>query len=358
MPTLPATDRDCEKVAVALSGGVDSAVAAALLKRSGADVFAITLRLLPNADVSDAVRVAAHLGIEHHIVDLVETFQKDVVDPFVASYMRGETPSPCVRCNRFIKFGAMADAARALGAQALATGHYARRVVQDGETSLYRGSDQSKDQSYFLFSLLRQQLAFARFPLGEMTKEQTRALAHDFGLPVADKGDSQDICFVPNGDYGRLVQERSGAAIKSGEIVDQAGTVIGQHEGLIHFTIGQRKGLNLGMREGDHNDPLYVLRLDPLQNRVVVGPRSALAQREVHLCDVNWLAPDVSSEGLSVEAKLRSTHTPVAALYRPFEKDCAVVFLDTPQFGIAKGQACVLYHGDKVLGGGWIANAV
>jgi tRNA-specific 2-thiouridylase len=357
MPMLPDLDRDCEKVAVALSGGVDSAVAAALLKQAGADLVAITLRLLPDADVSDAVRVAEHLGIEHHIIDLVEPFQKDIIDPFVASYLRGETPSPCILCNKFIKFGAMAEAARALGAQALATGHYAQLISKDGEISLHRASDPAKDQSYFLFSLSREQLAYARFPLGEMTKESARTLAREWALPVAEKGDSQDICFVPDGDYACLVQQRAGAAVTPGEIVDLSGHVLGVHEGLIHFTIGQRKGLNLGMRAGDHNDPFYVLRLDPEQNRVIVGPREALAKGEVFLRDVNWLAPDVATDGIMVEAKLRSTHTSVAALYRPLGEGRSIVIPQTPQSGIAKGQACVLYQGDRVLGGGWIENS-
>ncbi|MDD3029426.1 MAG: tRNA 2-thiouridine(34) synthase MnmA [Alphaproteobacteria bacterium] len=342
------------RLAVAMSGGVDSSVAAALLKAQGHDVFGITLRLCERVDpFPDSQKVADALGIKLYSLDGRETFSKNVIAPFADSYARGETPLPCALCNQKIKFGLLMDRAKSLGAEALATGHYAQRVETPSGIQLHKGADQTRDQSYFLFQTTRDQLSFLRFPLGSFeNKAQTRDLAKKFQLPVSDKPDSQDICFVPNGDYASIVATLRPESVRPGDIVDEQGNVLGRHEGLIHFTIGQRRGINLSNRVGEQNKPLYVLRLDAKSNRVVIGPRSALAQREVFLRDINWIGEDVPETGLAVTVKLRSTQPPQKAT---FYKNGRLVLAE-PTLGAAPGQAGVIYHGSRLLGGGWISS--
>lgn len=349
------------RVAVALSGGVDSAVTAALLKDLGADVVALSMRLQKDDKPDDAVRVAEFLNVPLQILDMTEAFASCVIKDFLETYRRGETPVPCARCNRHLKFGALMDAAKASGAQALATGHYARRMEMAGRVELHKAVDPLKDQSYFLFALTSQQIDFLRFPLGEMTKEETRALALRYQLPVAQKKDSQDICFVPDGDYVHVLEELDPDVMQSGEIVDQQGQVLGHHAGIVNFTVGQRKGLNLSSRTGDHNAPLFVLSLDPVSRRVVVGPREALAQSEVHLRELNWLADDllsggdhVEEAGLAVTARLRSAQHPQPAR---FYSGTNLLRLAQPSFGVAPGQAGVIYQESRLLGGGWISRS-
>ncbi|NTU76366.1 MAG: tRNA 2-thiouridine(34) synthase MnmA, partial [Alphaproteobacteria bacterium] len=302
-----------------MSGGVDSSVTAALLKQAGHDVVGVTLRLHscgagPEAAIRDARRVAERLGVEHRVLDCTSSFAACVMDYFADSYLRGETPVPCVPCNKRIKFGELLSFARELGATALATGHYVRCLDGAAGPELHVAADTSRDQSYFLYTLTRAQLGFLLFPLGDIeSKTATRALAESFGLPVAAKSDSQDICFVPDGDYVGLVRRLRPDAIKPGAIVDEKGAELGRHEGILHFTVGQRRGLNIGNRTGDNNEPLFVLRLEAATNRVVVGPRAVLARREVFLREVNWLGEEVPSEGVEVTARLRSAQHPAPA---------------------------------------------
>ncbi len=310
------------RVVVAMSGGVDSSVAAALLAEQGYDVVGITLQLYDHGaalgrkgaccagqDIHDAGAVAAQLGMPHYVLDYEARFRAAVIDDFAESYARGETPVPCIRCNERVKFRDLLAVAKDLGADALATGHYVRRVMGREGPELHRAADGARDQSYFLFATTREQLDFLRFPLGELGKDETRALARRFALPVAAKPDSQDICFVPTGDYAAVVQKLRPDAAEPGEIVDPAGRVLGRHEGVIHFTVGQRKGLGIA---GD--EPLYVLRLEPERRRVVVGPRAALGQRRIALAGNNWLGPAVpAGDGIRVAVKLRSAQPPLPA---------------------------------------------
>lgn len=342
--------------AVALSGGVDSAVAAALIKEQGVDVVTLTMRLQKEDRVDDAAQVAAALGLPHHIIDLTDIFAASVMEPFAESYERGETPSPCVHCNRLIKFGALMEAAKALGAEALVTGHYARRVETASGAQLHKGDNPVRDQSYFLSALTQEQIDFMRLPLGAMDKNETRALALRYNLPIAHKPDSQDICFVPCGDYGAIVKQLRPNAFQKGEITDQAGCLLGHHHGLASFTIGQRKGLNLGLRKGDHNKPLFVLALDAKSNRVIVGPHEALARRIVRLREVTWLGDVVPTQGMNVTTKLRSTQTPIAARFFWAEDGEGQLHLDALTYGVATGQRAALYDGSRLLGGGWIVD--
>ncbi len=350
-----------------MSGGVDSSVTAALMAEAGYEVIGVTLQLYDHGaaiqrkgaccagqDIHDARNVADRLDIPHYVLDYESRFRDAVIDEFADSYLRGETPIPCVRCNQTVKFRDLLATARDLGADALATGHYVRREAGADGTALLRGVDPDKDQSYFLFATTRDQLDFLRFPLGGMNKRETRAHAVRFDLPVADKPDSQDICFVPDGNYARIVERLRPEAHAPGDIVDRDGTVLGRHEGIVHYTIGQRRGLGLGgRRQGE--DPLYVVRLDPAARRVIVGPRAALGIERIALKDVNWLgAAPVPAAGMACSVKLRSTMQPVAARLEPGDDGTLSVRLDQPQFGISPGQACVFYDGDQMLGGGWI----
>jgi len=364
------------RVVVAMSGGVDSSVVAALLMRGGYDVIGITLQLYDHGailhhkgaccagqDIHDARLVAAHLGIPHYVLDYEERFRRKVIDPFAQSYAAGETPIPCVSCNSGIKFADLFETAQDLGADVLATGHYVSSQPDGrGGRALHRALDHSRDQSYFLFATTKAQLALLRFPLGEMEKTHVRSLAHAFGLTVADKDDSQDICFVPAGKYSDFIAQISPAAAVPGEIIHIDGRVLGRHAGVIHYTIGQRRGLGLGgINSGE---PLYVVRLDASNARVIVGPRHALATRIVYLRGLNWLGDgeltDVPAGGLELCVRVRSTRAPVPAFLHA-GNDVAWVELAADEDGVSPGQACVFYASAepqaRVLGGGFIAAA-
>ena len=353
------------RVVVAMSGGVDSSVVAALLKEQGCDVVGITLQLYDHGeatgragsccagqDIHDARRVADRLGIPHYVLDFEERFKAAVMDDFAAAYLAGETPIPCVRCNQRVKFEDLLGVARDLGADALATGHYVRRIDTAAGPELHRGAEAARDQSYFLFATTRSQLSFLRFPLGSIGKDETRGVARRLALPVADKRDSQDICFVPTGGYARVLERLRPDAGRAGDIIGLDGAVLGRHPGIGRFTIGQRRGLGVSSSE-----PLFVVRIEPESGRVVVGPQRALLRRHVRLGDVNWLgdAPLADAE-LRVQVKLRSSQPAVPALVRadPADPDGAEVVLDEPQAAVAPGQACVFYTGERVMGGGWI----
>lgn len=353
------------RVVVAMSGGVDSSVVAAVMAARGYEVIGATLRLYDDgavrgkdgtccagADIADARAVAGRLGIRHYVLDYEARFRRDVIEDFAESYARGETPIPCVRCNQRVKFGDMLEMARTLGADALATGHYARRLVGTDGPELHRGLDPARDQSYFLFATTSEQLDFLRFPLGGLPKSEVRQIAARHGLPVAEKPDSQDICFVPNGSYAATVEKLRPDSAKPGKIVDLTGRVVGEHQGIVHFTIGQRKGLGIA-----HSEPLYVVGIDAAEARVVVGPREALARDRVRVADMNWLIPIRPGETVSAEVKLRSAQPAASARVTAQENGQAVVDLDGAQLGVAPGQACVLYQGSRVIGGGWIRSA-
>ncbi|MGO4735522.1 tRNA 2-thiouridine(34) synthase MnmA [Bosea sp. 2KB_26] len=358
------------RVVAAMSGGVDSSVVAALLKREGYDVIGVTLQLYDHGaavhragaccagqDIHDARRVAETIGIPHYVLDYESRFRDAVIERFAESYLAGETPIPCVECNRTVKFRDLLGLARELGADALATGHYVvSRALGNGHRGLFRAADEARDQSYFLYATTQDQLDLLRFPLGEIDKAQTRALAAELGLAIADKPDSQDICFVPNGRYADVIERLKPGAARPGDIVHLDGRVLGRHEGVLRYTVGQRKGLGISTTE-----PLYVLRLDADQARVIVGPREALGVREVRLRDLNWIG-DVAldalpPEGLDVAVRVRSTRAPrEARLLR--DASGLLIVLAGEEEGVSPGQACVIYDhagsGARVLGGGTI----
>ena len=338
-----------------MSGGVDSSVVAALATRTGAETIGITLQLYDHGaavnrvgsccagqDIRDARAVADRLGIAHYVFDHESAFRTTVIDQFADEYLRGRTPIPCVRCNMGVKFTDLFRLARELGADCLATGHYVRRVIGSDGPELHRAHDPARDQSYFLFATTAEQLDYLRFPLGDLPKPEVRAIAKEMGLGVAMKPDSQDICFVPNGDYASVVRKVRPEAETSGEIVDGEGRVLGQHKGLIHYTVGQRRGLEIGGLA----EPLYVVRLEPETQRVIVGPKAALAVGAARLSEPSWLG---GADGRLVSAKVRSLAKPV-----PARLSGEWLTFENPEFGVAPGQAAVLYDGDRVLGGGWI----
>jgi tRNA-specific 2-thiouridylase len=351
------------RVIVAMSGGVDSSVTAALMADEGYDVVGVTLQLYDHGavlakkgaccagqDIRDARRVADMIGIPHYVLDYENRFKEEVIDDFADSYLRGETPIPCVRCNQTVKFRDLLATARDLDGDVLVTGHYVRRVIGESGAELHRAKDFSKDQSYFLFTTTSEQLDFLRFPLGDLDKSETRALAERFNLPVANKPDSQDICFVPNGNYAQLVSKLRPGACDPGEIVHVDGTVVGQHEGIIHYTVGQRRGLGVSS-----SDPLYVVSVDPMSRQVIVGPRSALLKSHISVADLNWLSSNAfPDDGLPVMIKIRSASTPSSARLFASQNGNFSVVPDEPLDSVAPGQACVFYQGDRVLGGGWI----
>ncbi len=355
------------RVVVAMSGGVDSSVTAALLAREGYEVIGITLQLYDQGaalarkgaccagqDIYDARRVADAMGFAHYVLDYESRFSEAVVEDFADSYLRGETPIPCVRCNQTVKFRDLLSTAKELGADVLATGHYVRREEGAEGAELHCAEEGARDQSYFLFATTPEQLDFLRFPLGGLPKSETRRLAEELDLPVADKPDSQDICFVPNGSYARVVEKLRPGALDPGEIVDLQGRVLGRHEGVINYTIGQRRGLGIGGIE----EPLYVVAIEAEAKRVVVGPKSALARDRVFVKELNWLAGALPGpEGRACLVKLRSAQKPAAARVFADGQGQAVIALEEPQYGIAPGQAAVLYDGSRVLGGGWITGS-
>ena len=359
------------RVVVAMSGGVDSSVTAALLHEEGYDVIGVTLQLYDygaaierkgaccaGQDIYDAKRVAEELGFPHYVLDYEDNFKDSVIDDFVETYLQGQTPIPCVKCNQTVKFRDLLKVAKDLNADCMATGHYIQRVVNEktGQSELHRAIDPTKDQSYFLFATTQEQLDFLRFPLGGWTKDITREHALRFGLVNADKPDSQDICFVPNGDYASVVKKIRPDAENSGNIVHIDGRVVGQHNGIIHYTIGQRKGLGIGGGVSEDNSPFYVIAINADENKVIVGPKEALACDTVYLNQANWLGND-NRENLKVSVKLRSVMRPVeATLYKESDTSGRLV-LDSPQYGIAAGQAAVIYDNNRVLGGGWIKHA-
>ncbi len=355
------------RIVVAMSGGVDSSVTAALLQEAGFDVIGITLQLYDygnmvgkkgaccaGQDIYDAAQVAEKMGFPHYVLDYESVFKNSVMEDFVESYLRGETPIPCVRCNQRVKFRDLFKTARDLGGAALATGHYVRRKMGPLGAELYKAADNHKDQSYFLFTTTQDQLNFLRFPLGHLTKEETRYHAQRFGLSVAQKPDSQDICFVPNGKYAEVIQKLRPGALDKGNIVDEKGTVLGEHEGIIHFTVGQRKGLRL-----DHNplkgEPLYVLQINPSTREVIVGPKTSLGKTAFLVGDINWLGKPLEiGESREGSIKIRSSQEPISAIIQKEEKERMRVSFHAPEYGISPGQACVVYQKDQVIGGGWI----
>jgi tRNA-specific 2-thiouridylase len=357
------------RIVVAMSGGVDSSVAAALVARGGDEAVGVSMQLYDQRegapgsgfgscctldDLHDARRVARRLGIPHYIMNFERQFQETVIADFIGEYVQARTPLPCAHCNSDLKFATLLERAQGFGAEAVATGHYAR-IAYDSETRRYtlrRGRDLAKDQSYFLFSLTQAQLSAARFPVGELTKPEVRAIAHELGLPVADKRDSHEICFVPDGDYAGFIERRSPESARGGEIADQSGRVLGTHGGIHRFTVGQRKGIGVPGR-----DPLYVLRLEAGTRRVVVGTADALQRTTLTAARVTWIAGEPPAAPVHADVQIRHRHAAAPAIVTPLAEGRADVAFLEPQRAVAPGQAAVFYQSDVVLGGGWIESA-
>ncbi len=352
------------KIVVAMSGGVDSSTVAAMLKNQGYEVIGITLQLYDQGSISirkgaccagqdiyDAQLAAEKIQIPHYVLNYENIFKQSVIDDFVDSYVRGETPIPCVKCNQKVKFNDLFKVAKDLGADFLATGHYVRKIENSGKVELHKGVDYNKDQSYFLFTTTKEQLEFLMFPLGGFTKEQTRQIAHQHKLTIADKPDSQDICFVPNGDYRSVIVQHKPSAFREGDIVLSDGSIIGKHTGIINYTIGQRKGLGVA-----HSDPLYVIKIDPKLNQVIVGKKEELKSKSFTIKELNWIADNELNAGekFSCIVKLRSSGAEVEAEVEYLNDNKAKVFLYNDYLAVTPGQACVMYQGSRVLGGGWI----
>ena len=364
------------RIVVAMSGGVDSSVTAALLVKAGFNVVGLTMQLYDHgkalqkkgaccagSDINDARSVANKLGIAHYVLNYENLFQDQVMEDFADSYLKGETPIPCIRCNQTVKFTDMFDRAKKLGASAMATGHYIRRKRKFGKPALYKGIDNFKDQSYFLFATTNEQLEFLRFPLGSLTKDETRNIAKLYELNVAEKPDSQDICFVPEGKYADIVRKLRPGSIDKGDIIDIKGNILGQHNGIIDYTIGQRKGIGIGGRKGveDKDTILYVIELDPYKNQVIVGPKEYLKCKEIVINECNWITENPQKMKSKVWVKLRNSSDPVSGKINvDLETGSSALLFDEPQYGVSTGQAAVVYNPEDtehVLGGGWITKA-
>ena len=360
-----------EKIVVAMSGGVDSSVAAILLLKAGYEVIGVTMQLheskknvnksktcCSGVDIADAKEVAKKYKFKHFIIDYQKEFKKSVIDDFIESYLSGETPIPCIRCNQTVKFTDLIKFTESTGSKFLATGHYVRRIFDGVKPSIYQARDNTKDQSYFLFATTPSQLKILRFPLGEFSKEKVRHLANFFGLNNADKPDSQDICFVPNGNYRDFIKQNTFEKLIKGNIENSNGDVLGKHNGITGYTVGQRKGIGIGGIKGEnYHSPYYVIEIDKDNNKVIVGPREKLKKYKIYLKDINLINED-EDPVFNAEIKIRSGEKKIKANIKILDdKRNAIVELFSPEYGVAPGQACVFYKKEKVVGGGWIIAA-